>query len=243
MQKMMSHMRSAMEKYNMVADGDRIAVGLSGGKDSTAMLVALANIRRFYPHKFDLVAISLDPCFGGEETDYSPLEKLCAELDVEYIIKRTELGKIIFETRKEKNPCSLCAKMRRGALHDAAKAAGCNKVALGHHMDDATQTFMMNLLNGGHIGCFSPVTYLSRKDIFVIRPMIFCRESEPARIVRRMELPVVKSRCPADGVTERESMKILLKDFEKKYGDINSKIIGAMQRKGIDGWGYNEDEN
>ena len=237
MQMMMSHMRSAMEKYNMVEDGDRIAVGLSGGKDSTAMLVALANMRRFYPKKYELAAISLDPCFGGVQTDFSPLEKLCEELDVEYIIKRTELGKIIFEVRQEKNPCSLCAKMRRGALHDAAKAAGCNKVALGHHMDDAAETFMMNLLNGGYIGCFSPVTYLSRKDIHVIRPMIFCRESEPARIVRRMELPVVKSRCPADGVTERESMKALLTGFEKKYGDIRSKIITALQNKEIDGWG------
>ncbi len=237
MQMMMSHMRSAMEKYNMVEDGDRIAVGLSGGKDSTAMLVALANMRRFYPKKYELAAISLDPCFGGVQTDFSPLEKLCEELDVEYIIKRTELGKIIFEVRQEKNPCSLCAKMRRGALHDAAKAAGCNKVALGHHMDDAAETFMMNLLNGGYIGCFSPVTYLSRKDIHVIRPMIFCRESEPARIVRRMELPVVKSRCPADGVTERESMKALLTSFEKKYGDIRSKIITALQNKEIDGWG------
>lgn len=243
MQKMMSHMRSAMEKYKMITAGDRVAVGLSGGKDSTAMLVALANIRRFYPEPFELVAISLDPCFGGEETDFSPLEKLCEEIGVEYIIKRTELGKIIFETRNEKNPCSLCAKMRRGALHDAAKAAGCNKVALGHHMDDAAETFMMNLLNGGHIGCFSPVTYLSRKDIHVIRPMIFCRESEPARICRRMELPVVKSRCPADGVTERESMKQLLSGYEKKYGDIRSKIIGAMQRKGIDGWGYENEED
>ncbi|MBQ2965314.1 MAG: tRNA 2-thiocytidine biosynthesis protein TtcA [Clostridia bacterium] len=242
MQKMMSHMRSAMEKYNMIQDGDRVAVGLSGGKDSTAMLVALANMRRFYPHKYELVAISLDPCFGGRETDFSPLEKLCKELEVEYIIKRTQLGEIIFETRKEKNPCSLCAKMRRGALHDAAKAAGCNKVALGHHMDDAAETFLMNLLNGGYIGCFSPVTYMSRKDIFVIRPMIFCRESEPARIVRRMGLPVVKSRCPADGVTERESMKEQLTAFEKKYGDIRSKIITAMQHKGIDGWGIVEDE-
>lgn len=238
----MSHMRSAMEKYNMVSDGDRIAVGLSGGKDSTAMLVALAHLRRFYPHKYELVAISLDPCFNGVQTDFSPLERLCEELGIEYIIKRTQLGEVIFEMRKEKNPCSLCARMRRGALHDAAKAAGCNKVALGHHMDDAAQTFMMNLLNGGYIGSFSPVTYLSRKDIHVIRPMIFCRESEPARIVRRMDLPVVKSRCPADGETERENMKNLLKDFEKKYGDINSKIIGAMQNKGIDGWGTaNED--
>lgn len=233
-------MRSAMEKYNMIQDGDRIAVGLSGGKDSTAMLAALANLRRFYPKSFELTAISLDPCFNDVPTDYTLLEKLCEELEVPYIIKRTELGKVIFETRKEKNPCSLCARMRRGALHDASKAAGCNKLALGHHMDDAAETFMMNLLNGGHIGCFSPVTYLSRKDIYVIRPMIFCRESEPARVARRMNLPVVKSACPADGVTERQHIKEMLTAFEPDYGDIRSKIIGAMQNKGIDGWGVDE---
>lgn len=237
----MSHMRSCMEKYNMIEDGDRVAVGLSGGKDSTALLVALANLRRFYPKKFDLVAISLDPCFNGVQTDYEPLQKICDEYGIEYIIKRTELGAIIFEYRKEKNPCSLCARMRRGALHDAAKAAGCNKLALGHHLDDAAETFMMNLLNGGTIGCFSPVTYLSRKDITVIRPMVFCRESEASRVVRRLDLPVVKSRCPVDGKTERESIKMMLTGFEAKYGDIRSKIIGAMQSKKIDGWGI-EDE-
>ena len=171
MQKMMSHMRSAMQQYNMIDEGDKVAVGLSGGKDSVAMLVALANLRRFYPKPFDLTAITLDPCFNNEPGDYSALQSLCDGLEIPYILKRTELGKVIFETRKEKNPCSLCARMRRGALHDAARAAGCNKLALGHHMDDAAETFLMNLLNGGHIGCFSPVTYMSRKDITVIRPM------------------------------------------------------------------------
>ncbi len=230
-------MRCAMEKYDMVSDGDRIAVGLSGGKDSVAMLAALARMRIFYPAKYELFAITLDPCFNGENTDYSRLSELCKQLEVPYIIKRTELGKIIFETRAEKNPCSLCARMRRGALHDAAKELGCNKIALGHHMDDAAETFMMNLLNGGHIGCFSPKTYLSRKDLTMIRPMIFARESEPARVAAKLELPVVKSRCPADGVTERQAVKELLTSFEKQYGDIRGKIIGAMQRGEIDGWG------
>ena len=159
----------------------------------------------------------------------------CDHCEMTYLIR--EHDRAIFENRKEKNPCSLCAKMRRGALHDAAKAAGCNKVALGHHMDDAAETFMMNLLNGGHIGCFSPVTYLSRKDIHVIRPMIFCRESEPARICRRMELPVVKSRCPADGVTARQDTADLIAGLEKQFPDLRHKVMGAMERADIDGWG------
>jgi tRNA(Ile)-lysidine synthase TilS/MesJ len=233
---MMSHMRSCMEKYDMISDGDRIAVGVSGGKDSLALLRCLAEMRRFYPRRYELVALTIDPCFGGVPGDYSGVEKLCEELGVEYVIKRTELAKVIFETRKEKNPCSLCARMRRGALHDAAKEAGCGKLAMGHHLDDAAETFMMNLLNGGHIGCFSPVTYMSRKDLYVIRPMLFCRESEAARVVRRLGLPVVKSSCPADGTTERQAVKDMLTGLEKKYGDVRSKIIGAMQDKGVDGW-------
>lgn len=237
MQKMMSHMRSAMEKYSMINDGDRVAVGLSGGKDSVSMFYCLAEMRRFYPKKYDLVAITIDPCFDDVPGDYSELSRLCDELGVEYVIKRTELAKVIFDTRREKNPCSLCARMRRGALHDAAKAAGCGRLAMGHHMDDAAETFLMNLFNGGHVGCFSPVTYLSRKDLYMIRPMIFCRESEPARVARKLGLPVVKSRCPADGATERQHVKEMLTALEKDYGDVRSKIIGAMQRGDIDGWG------
>jgi len=236
MQKLMSYMRSAMEQYDMIQEGDRVAVGLSGGKDSVSLLAALACMRDFYPYKYELIAVTMDPCFNGVDTDYSEMKSLCEKINVPYIIRRTEIGKIIFETRKEKNPCSLCARMRRGVLHDEAKAAGCNKLALGHHLDDAAETFMMNLLNGGNIGCFSPVTYLSRKDITVIRPMIFARESDAVRVVRRQNLPVVKSLCPADGVTERQDVKELLNSFEHKYGDIRSKILGAMQRGGIDGF-------
>ena len=236
MQKMMSHMRSAMEKYNMITAGDRVAVGLSGGKDSTAMLVALANIRRFYPEPFELVAISLDPCFGGEETDFSPLEKLCEEIGVEYIIKRTELGKIIFETRNEKNPCSLCAKMRRGALHAAAKEMGCNKVALGHHFDDAVETFMLNLFFEGRLGSFSPVTYLSVRDITLIRPMIYAQEKDVEYVARHLDLPLVVSTCPEDHATERENMKRLLRDLESKNKGLRHRIFGALCRSGIDGY-------
>jgi len=236
MQKLMSYMRSAMEQYNMIQEGDKVAVGVSGGKDSLALLTALARMRSFYPYKYSLVAISMDPCFNSQKTDYSEIETLCEKLNVPYIIRRTEIGRIIFETRNEKNPCSLCARMRRGVLHDEAKAAGCNKLALGHHMDDAAETFLMNLLNGGHIGCFSPVTYLSRKDITVIRPMIFARESDAVRVARREGLPVIKSRCPVDGATERQEVKLLLTSLEHKYGDVRSKILGAMQRGNIDGF-------
>ena len=236
MQKLLSYMRSACQQYEMIKEGDRIAVGVSGGKDSMALLAAMANLRIFYPEKFELVAITLDPRFGGEDADYSEIEELCKKLDVEYIIKRTQLAEVIFDIRKESNPCSLCARMRRGALHDAAKAAGCNKIALGHHLDDVAETFIMNLFNGGTLDCFMPVTYLSRKDIYMIRPMIFARESDCARVARKENLPVVKSKCPADGTTERQEVKDFLSSLEKKYGNVREKILGAMQRKEINGY-------
>ena len=229
-------MRSACQQYEMIKEGDRIAVGVSGGKDSMALLAAMANLRIFYPEKFELVAITLDPRFGGEDADYSEIEELCKKLNVEYIIKRTQLAEVIFDIRKESNPCSLCARMRRGALHDAAKAAGCNKIALGHHLDDVAETFIMNLFNGGTLDCFMPVTYLSRKDIYMIRPMIFARESDCARVARKENLPVVKSKCPADGTTERQEVKEFLSSLEKKYGNVREKILGAMQRKEINGY-------
>lgn len=236
MQKLLSHMRAACQQYEMIKEGDRIAIGVSGGKDSIALLAGMANLRRFYPEKFDIIAITLDPRFGGVDADYSEIEKLCKKLDVEYVIKRTQLAEVIFDIRKESNPCSLCARMRRGALHDAAKEHGCNKIALGHHLDDLAETFIMNLFNGGTLDCFMPVTYLSRKDIYMIRPMIFARESDCARVCRKENLPIVKSKCPADGHTERQEVKEMLSSFEKKYGDIRSKILGAMQRKHINGY-------
>lgn len=229
-------MRAACQQYEMIKEGDRIAIGVSGGKDSIALLAGMANLRRFYPEKFEIVAITLDPRFGGVDADYSEIEELCKKLDVEYIIKRTQLAEVIFDIRKESNPCSLCARMRRGALHDAAIAANCNKIALGHHLDDLAETFVMNLFNGGTLDCFMPVTYLSRKDIYMIRPMIFARESDCARVVRKENLPTVKSKCPADGTTERQEVKEMLSALEKKYGDVRSKILGAMQRKEINGY-------
>lgn len=236
MQKLMRYLRCAMEQYEMVAPGDRIAVGLSGGKDSVAMLSALARMRSFYPAPFSLYAITVDPCFNGKPTDYSNLERLCQGLDIPYEIRRTQLAEVIFDVRKERNPCSLCARMRRGILHDIAKAAGCNKIALGHHLDDVAETFLMNLFNGGTIACFMPVTYLSRKDITMIRPMIFARESDCTRVVRQEGFPIVPSGCPVDGSTERQDVKELLDMLEEKYGPVRQKILGALQRRALDGY-------
>ena len=236
MQMLMSRMRAAMERYDMIAPGDRVAVGVSGGKDSLALLKGLAELRRFYPVPFEVVALTADPGFFGKEADYSAVQALCDELGVEYIIRRTELYHVIFETRKESNPCSLCARMRRGILHDMTKAAGCDKLALGHHMDDAAETFMMNLLSGGTIGSFRPVTYLSRKDLTMIRPMIFATEKEVASAARRENLPIVKSPCPMDKTSERQKVKELIASLEKDYPNLRGKITGAMQRGGISGW-------
>lgn len=236
MQKVMRYVRAAVDKYGMIEKGDKIAVGVSGGKDSLMLLWSLAQLKRFYPAAFDVTAITADPCFGGNETDYSAVTSLCEKLNVKYIIRRTQLGEIIFKERKEKNPCSLCARMRRGILHNMAKEAGCNKIALGHHYDDAVQTFLMNLIYGGRIGCFSPKTYLSRKDITLIRPLIFCTEKELASNARRLSLPVVKSLCPADGNTSRQSAADIISSLQKSEPDIKAKIMGAMQRAGLDGW-------
>lgn len=237
MRKLLSRVRAAVDDYKMIEKGDRIAVGVSGGKDSVMLLKVLCDLKRFYPNEFELVAITLDMRFGNEDGDFSSIERMCAEYGVEYIIKRTDLYEIIFNIRKEKSPCGLCSRMRRGILHDAAKAAGCNKIALGHHLDDAAETFMMNLLIESRIGCFAPVTYLSRRDITMIRPLLYVREREIESVCQRIELPVIKSGCPADENTKREDAKNLLKGLSDEYGDVPEKIIGALQRADIDRWG------
>lgn len=237
MQKLMGQMRAAMERYEMVKPGDKIAVGVSGGKDSLMLLTGLAKLRAFYPVPFSLIAITADPCFGGQETDFSAIEELCQELDVPYLIRRTRLGSIIFEERKEENPCSLCARMRRGILHEMAKENGCTALALGHHFDDAVQTFFMNLFYGGKLGCFSPKSYLSRRDLWMIRPMVFCEERDIRNAAARLELPVVKSQCPADGCTSRKETELLVAELEKQFPDLRKKVMGAMQRAGLDHWG------
>ena len=236
MQKIMGEMRAAMERYGMAEPGDRIAVGVSGGKVSLVLLCALARLRAYYPQPFEVVALTVDPCFNGRETDYGPVAALCAELGVEYRLRRSRLGEIIFEERREKNPCSLCARMRRGILHNMAKEASCDKLALGHHFDDAVQTFFMNLFYGGTLSCFSPKTYLSRKDLWVIRPLIFTEEGEIRAAARRSALPVVKSACPADGATSRQDTAALIADLERRFPDLRAKVMGAMQRSHLSSW-------
>ena len=236
MQKILGLVRAAVDDYSMIQNGDRIAVGVSGGKDSLMLLKALCELKRFYPAEFTLVAVTLDMRFENTDGDFSEIRKLCDSYGVEYYIKRTELAEIIFNVRRESNPCSLCARMRRGILHDAAKEHGCSKIALGHHLDDAAETFMMNLLNEGRIGCFSPVTYLSRKDITMIRPLIYITEAQVEAAAARLSLPVIKSRCPANEQTRREETKALIKALSADYGDVSQKIIGALKRGGLDNW-------
>ena len=229
-------MRSAVQKYDMIEEGDKIAVGVSAGKDSLALLAAMARLREFYPKHFEIVAVTIDMCFDNKDGDFGDIKALCNKLNVEYVVKPTNLARLIFDVRKEKNPCALCSKMRRGALNNTAIELGCNKLALGHHLDDVAETFMMNLLNGGSLDCFQPVTFLDRKEITVIRPMIFARESDCARVARKENLPVKKSACPMDGITEREDAKQFLDSLEKKYGNVRNKILTAMQKKEINGY-------
>ena len=232
--RVLSYTRRAVDDYNMIEEGDRVAVGISGGKDSMTLLCALADLRRFYPKKFDIVAITID--MGFEGSDYSAVAEFCDKIGVEYRVIPTQISTVIFDVRKESNPCSLCAKMRRGALHSAAKELGCNRVALGHHFDDVVETFMMNLFFEGRLGCFQPVTYLSRRDLYLIRPMIYMPEKDVRYFASKADLPVVKSLCPADGNTEREEMKKLLASLERQNKGLRYRIFGAIQRGEIDGF-------
>ena len=232
--RVLSFVRRAVDDYGMIEDGDRIAVGVSAGKDSLTLLAAMASLQRFYPKKFELCAVTVD--MGFEGMDLSPIAKFCEELEVEYKVVPTQISKIIFDVRKEKNPCSLCAKMRRGALYGFARDIGCNKVALGHHFDDVVETFMLNLFYEGRLGCFQPVTFLSNTGITLIRPMIYMPEKDVRYFASRTELPVVKSTCPADGNTEREEMKKLLASIERNNRGLRYRIFGAIQRGNIDGF-------
>ena len=226
--------RRCVEDYKMIQDGDRVAVGVSGGKDSVSLLCALANLKRYYPNKFELYAITVS--MGFEEMDFSPIQKLCDELGVPYYLKKTQMKQIIFEERREKNPCALCAKMRRGAIHDVMKELGINKVALGHHFDDAVETFMMSLFYEGRISCFQPVTYMSRTDVTQIRPMLYVGEGTVKNLVQRYNLPVVENPCPMDKHSKREEVKTLIKNLSEQYPDLKTKVFGAMQRLPLDGW-------
>ena len=236
MRRILSRTRAAVDDYKMIQKGDKIAVGVSGGKDSLLLLKALCELKRFYSEEFTIVAVTLDMRFNNRDGDFSKIAQMCEAYGIEYVVKPTDLYEIIFNIRKESNPCSLCARMRRGILHDTAKELGCNKIALGHHLDDAAETFLMNLFIESRIGCFAPVTYLSRKDITMIRPLIYVREREAVAAAERLELPVVESGCPANEHTKREDVKNLINELSAQFGDVPEKIVGSMQRGGIDRW-------
>ena len=234
MQQLLGRVRRCIEDYRMIEAGDRIAVGVSGGKDSLVTLLALARLRRFLPTPFTLEAITLE--MGMPEMDYTPVAQLCEELDVPYTRINVPVYEILFEERKEKNPCSLCAKLRRGSLNTALTERGISKIALGHHYDDAVETLMMNLLFEGRIGCFQPVTFLDRTGVTQIRPLLYCHEEEIQRIANREKLPIVHNTCPIDGHSRRQEVKELLGSMEKTYPDLKQKIFGAMQRYPLYGW-------
>ena len=233
MQKLMGLVRRCVEDYNMIAPGDKIAVGVSGGKDSIALLVFLAHLKNYEHIPFELEAVTVDLGFG---MDFSSIEALCKKLDVPFTLVKTEIAPVIFDYRKEKNPCSMCAKMRRGALNQALLERGLNKLALGHHYDDAVETFMMSLLYEGRISCFQPVTDLDRTGIIQIRPMLYIHEQTIDNFVTRENLPIVKNRCPVDKRTKREEIKKLVYDLSATYPDLKERIFGAMQRLPLPEW-------
>jgi tRNA(Ile)-lysidine synthase TilS/MesJ len=226
--------RRCVDDYKMIADGETVAVGVSGGKDSVSLLCALADLRGYYPKRFDLHAVTLD--MGFEGTDFLPVAKLCEDIKVPYTLRRTDLSRVIFDERQEKNPCSLSAKMRRGALHDLIKELGISKIALAHHFDDAVETFLLALLYEGRISCFQPVTYMDRSDVTQIRPLLYVGEGTIVKLVDKHNLPVVHNPCPMNGVSKREEIKTLIKTLSLSYPDLRSKIFGAMQRLPLDGW-------
>lgn len=233
-QKLLSYTRKAIDEYRLIQDNDKIAVGISGGKDSLTLLVALANLRRFYPHPFSLEAITVDlgnPGFGTDK-----IRSFCQELGVNYTCIQTDIAKIIFEERKEKNPCSLCAKMRKGALNDAALELGCNKIAYAHHKDDLIETMMMSLIFEGRINTFSPLTHLDRTGLYLIRPLIFVNEEDIRGYAQGSHLPVTKSNCPADGFTKREYTKELLTKIYEENPGARDRMFGAILNHNFDSW-------
>ena len=233
MQKLIGLVRRCVQDYHMIEEGDRIGVGVSGGKDSVALLAFLAELRKYNDKKFEVEAVTIDMGLG---MDYSSMQQLCDRLDVKFNLVKTEIGPIIFDHRKEKNPCSMCSKMRRGALNQAILDRGMNKLALGHHYDDAVETFMMSLIYEGRISCFQPVTDLDRTGIIQIRPMLYIHEKSIDSFVKRNDLPVITNRCPVDKYTKREEIKQLVYDLSATYPDLRERIFGAMQRLPLPEW-------
>lgn len=234
LQKLMSLTRKAVDEYRMIQPGDKIAVGISGGKDSLTLLYALSGLRRFYPNPFTIEAITVS--LGYENFNLEPIKALCQELDVNYTVVETEIGKIIFEDRKEDNPCSLCAKMRKGAFNEKAKELGCNKIAYGHHKDDLVETLLMSLVLEGRIHTFSPVTYLDRMDLTLIRPLMYVDEADVKGFMNKYNLPVAKNPCPADGYTQREYAKQLVAQLSHEHPGAKERMFTAILNGNMPGW-------
>lgn len=234
LQHLMSYVRRAIDDYNMIEDGDKIAIGISGGKDSLALLHAMAGLRRFYPKKFELCAITVD--LGFNNVSFDKIQELCNELQVPYYIVKTDIGQIIFEDRKESNPCSLCSKMRKGALNQQMKELGCNKIAYAHHKDDVVTTMLMSLIYEGRFHTFSPVTYLDRMDLTCIRPLMYVQEADVIGFVNKYDVPVVKSPCPADKHTKREYVSQLLTQLNRENPGVKERMFTAITNSNMNGW-------
>ena len=234
LQQLMSQTRRAIDDYGMIHTGDKIAIGISGGKDSLTLLYALHGLQRFYPDKFDLEAITVD--LGNPDFDLSHIRHLCETMQIPYTVVKTEIAQIVFEERKEKNPCSLCAKMRKGALNDAVKKLGCNKIAYAHHKDDIVETMMMSLIYEGHFYSFPPITHLDRTNLTVIRPLMYVSEADVKGFCRKYQLPVVKSPCPADGYTKRQYVKDLLRKLNLENPGVKERMFSAIINGNISDW-------
>lgn len=233
LQKLLSLTRKAVDEYHMIDEGDRIAVGISGGKDSLALLYALHGLRRFYPNAFEIEAVTVDLGFDGFHL--APIQRLCEEMQVRYTIVKTEIGRIVFDERKESNPCSLCAKMRKGAFNEKIKELGCNKVAYAHHKDDVVETMLLSLIFEGRFHTFSPRTYLDRMDLTLIRPLLYVDEADVIGFQNKYDLPVAKSPCPADGHTKREYAKNLLRRLNQEHPGVKARMFTAIQNTIWDG--------
>lgn len=234
LQQVLSYVRKAVDDYGMIDEGDRIAVGISGGKDSLTLLYALQSLRRFYPKHFEIQAVTVD--LGFDNLNLEKIKVLCSDLEVPYTIVKTDIAQIVFEERKETNPCSLCAKMRKGALNQAVRENGCNKVAYAHHKDDVVETMLMSLIFEGRFHTFSPVTYLDRMQLSVIRPLMYMNEADIIGFVNKHSVPVVKSPCPADGHTKREYIKNLLRQINLENPGVKERMFTAIQTGGMKGW-------
>ena len=233
--------RRCVDDYHMIEAGDAIAVGVSGGKDSLVLLRALKHLQSYYPVPFHLEAVTID--LGFEGMDFTPVAEMCRDIDVPYTLIHSDIKEIVFDVRQEDNPCSLCAKMRRGALNDVLNQRGLNKLALGHHFDDAIETFLMSLLFEGRLSCFKPVTHMTRANIWQIRPMVYAGEGTITNLADSLQLPIVEHPCPMDKESKRHEIKVLIRELSARYPDLKSKVFGAMQRLPLDGWGVEKGRN